>query len=104
MRVLARDEVGALVSHAAWATRWLQPAALPLLRTAYVEAAATAPAQQGRGLANEVLRHLSDMLRTDPSWALAALSPSDPVFHARTPATLGRTALLTAEWRVGELW
>jgi aminoglycoside 2'-N-acetyltransferase I len=138
VHVLLRDERGVLVSHAEWVTRWLQPAAHPILRTAYVEAVATAPERQGRGLATAVLRHVSDVLGTDSSWELAALSPSDPAFYAhlgwelwpgplgirrgdcieptpsdeqvmilrlvRTPATLVTTSLLTAEWRVGELW
>jgi len=138
VHVLARDERGVLVSHAEWVTRWLQPAGHPVLRTAYVEAVATVPERQGQGLATAVLRHLSDVLGSDPTWDLGALSPSDPAFYARlgwelwqgplairraesvepsppdeqvmilrlprTPATLDLTSLLTAEWRVGELW
>jgi aminoglycoside 2'-N-acetyltransferase I len=137
MHVLARDERGVLISHAAWVTRWLQPAGHPLLPTAYVEAVATAPEHQRRGLATSVLRRLSDRIRPDPTWDLAALSPSDPSFYARlgwelwrgplairhdsgleptpdeqvmilrlprTPVILDTTSLLTAEWRVGELW
>jgi aminoglycoside 2'-N-acetyltransferase I len=81
--VLARDDSGALVSHAAWLTRWLQPAGLPLLRTAYIEAVATAPSCQRRGYATAVLRHAAGVLRSDEAWQLAALSPSDPAFYAR---------------------
>jgi aminoglycoside 2'-N-acetyltransferase I len=81
--VLARDEHGALVSHAEWVTRWLQPAGRPILRTAYVEAVATAPEHQRRGFATAVLRALSGLLTIDTSWELAALSPSDPAFYAR---------------------
>ena len=81
--VLARDERGTLVSHAAWVTRWLQPAGHPLLRTAYVEAVATATDRQRRGLATAVLRCLSALLILDSKWELAALSPSDPAFYAR---------------------
>jgi aminoglycoside 2'-N-acetyltransferase I len=136
--VLARDERGALLSHAEWVTRWLQPAGRPVLRTAYVEAVATAPEYQGQGLASAALRRLSEALVADSRWELAALSPSDSAFYARlgwelwqgplgirrgdrvdptpsdeevmilrlprTPATLDLTSLLTAEWRVGELW
>lgn len=136
--VLTRDERGTLVSHAAWAPRWLQPAEHPILRTAYVEAVATAPEHQRRGLATAALQCLRAMLVLDPTWELAALSPSDPAFYARlgwelwqgplgirrddgidptpadeqvmilrlprTPATMATTSLLTAEWRVGELW
>ena len=138
LHVLARDERGALVSHAEWVTRWLQPSGHPALRTAYVEAVATAPAHQRRGLGTAVLRHLGDRLRRDATWVLGALSPSDPAFYARlgwepwlgplgirrgdsieptpsdeqvmilrlprTPTTLMTSALLTAEWRVGEPW
>jgi aminoglycoside 2'-N-acetyltransferase I len=136
--VLARDERGTLVSHAAWVTRWLQPAGHPVLRTAYVEAVATAPEHQRRGFATAALRCLSALLIMDSTWELAALSPSANAFYARlgwelwrgplgirrgdsvepspsdeevmilrlppTPATLDLTSLLTAEWRVGELW
>jgi len=138
VHVLARDEQGVLVSHAEWVTRWLQPAGHPVLRTAYVEAVATAPEQQGRGYATAVLRHVGEILAAEPAWELGALSPSEPAFYARlgwelwrgplairrgksieptppggqvmilrlprTPATLVTTSLLTAEWRVGELW
>ena len=125
---------GELVSHAAWVTRLLQPEGLPLLRTAYVEAVATAPEHQGRGYATAVLRALADRI-TD--FDLGALSPSDAKFYARLgweswrgptlirlpegglldptgedvmilrlPATpaLDLNARLTAEWRRGELW
>jgi aminoglycoside 2'-N-acetyltransferase I len=124
---------GQLVSHAAWVTRWLQPAGGPLLRTAYVEAVATAPAFQGRGLATAVLRELRTHL---DAYDLGGLSPSEPAFYERLgwkpwrgplairtetgllptpdeevmilrlPQTpeLNLDGLLTAEWRVGELW
>lgn len=124
---------GELVSHAAWVTRWLQPEGGPVLHTAYVEAVATAPAWQRRGLATGVLRELQRHLN---DYDLAALSPSDTAFYERTgwerwrgplairtetgplptpdeevmilrlPRTppLDLTGLLTAEWRVGELW
>jgi aminoglycoside 2'-N-acetyltransferase I len=138
VHVLARGDRRELVSHAAWVTRWLQPDGHAVLRTAYVEAVATAPARQGRGLATAVLSHLADRLRGESTWELAALSPSDAAFYARlgwelwtgplgirrgnavestspdeqvmilrlprTPANLATTALLTAEWRAGELW
>jgi hypothetical protein len=47
---------GALVSHAMWVTRWLQPGDDPPLRTAYVEMVATEPYHQGRGFATTVMR------------------------------------------------
>jgi len=83
VHVLARDQRGVLVSHAEWVTRWLQPAEHPPLRTAYVEAVATAPKQQRQGLATALLRHINDVLVADSTWELAALSPSDPAFYAR---------------------
>jgi aminoglycoside 2'-N-acetyltransferase I len=53
---------GRLVSHAVVTTRWLQPAGLPLLRTAYVDAVATLPACQGRGFGSEVMRELASVV------------------------------------------
>ena len=37
-------------------TRWLRPAGLPLLPTAWVDAVSTAPARQGQGCGRAVLR------------------------------------------------
>ena len=138
VHILARDYGSLLVSHAAWVTRWLQPEGHSVLRTAYVEAVATLPEHQHRGLATAVLRHFDEIVRSDATWQLAALSPSDSAFYVRlgwelwegplairhedhieptppgeevmilrlprTPSTLVTTSLLTAEWRVGELW
>ncbi len=136
--MLGRDPRGVLVSHAAWITRWLQPAGLPVLRTAYIEAVATAPDRQGQGFATTTLRRVGEILRTELTWELAALSPSEQGFYVRlgwelwrgplairrsqsledtppeervmilrlpgTPPSLDTTSLLTAEWRLGELW
>jgi aminoglycoside 2'-N-acetyltransferase I len=132
VHVLARLSEN-LVSHAAWVTRWLQVDDGKLLRTAYVEAVATAPAYQGRGLASAVMREL---VRHLEDYDLGALSPSDAMFYerlgwevwhgplavrtkdglqptpdeqvmiyrlARTPS-LDSSRLLTAEWREGEVW
>ena len=138
VHILARDESGTLVSHAMWVTRWLQPEGHAPLRTAYVEAVATMPDQQGRGFGTAVMTRLVQAVQADPIWELAALSPAVPGFYARrgwepwlgplairrdggleptppdelvmirrlprTPATMVTTSLLTAEWRVGELW
>ena len=138
IHVLARDDRGVLVSHAEWVTRWLQPGDSPPLRTAYVEAVATAPERQRQGLGTAVLRRLAGEILADARWELGALSPSVPGFYARlgwelcqgslairrernvepsapdaqvmilrlprTPADLDMTSLLTAEWRVGEVW
>ncbi len=51
-----------LVGHAVVTTRWLQPEGLPLLRTAYVDAVATSPEHQGRGIGSAVMRHLASVV------------------------------------------
>lgn len=123
-----------LVTHAAWVTRWLQPAGLPILRTAYVEAVATHPAYQRRGYAAAVMRALQAHIQDFDLGGLSPFSvdyyarlgwekwrgplairiehglepsPSDEeVMILRLPRTpeLNLDGLLTAEWRVGELW
>jgi aminoglycoside 2'-N-acetyltransferase I len=136
VHVRARDRDGTLVSHAEFVPRWLQTAGLEL-RTAYVEAVATASGHQREGLATAVWQRLGEVVAADPIWQLAALSPSDAAFYERRgwelwrgplairhdgrlepspddeqvmiqrlPRTppLDTTALLTAEWREGELW
>lgn len=52
---------GELVSHAMVTTRWLQPAGLPILKTAWVDAMGTAPAFQGRGCGSIVMRRLAEV-------------------------------------------
>jgi GNAT superfamily N-acetyltransferase len=79
VHVLGR-EGGRIISHAAWLTRWLQPAGQGLLRCAYIEAVATLPGHEGRGHASAVLRALPPLLA---DYDIAALSPSDPAFYAR---------------------
>lgn len=64
---------GTLVSHAAWATRWLQPEELPLLRTAYVEAVATAAPYRNQGFGAAVMQRLAASLN---EFDLGALSPA----------------------------
>src|SRR4051794_15727184 len=130
--VLVRDD-GVLISHACWVTRWLQPAGLPLLRTAYVEAVATHPQRQGQGLGGMAMGRIVDEIG---GYDLAALSPAIPHFYGRlgwehwrgptairlaegllpTPdeeimilrtaqtPPLDLDAPITAEWREGELW
>ena len=107
------------------------------MRTAYVEAVATAPVISARDSPRPCCSGSVEVVAADPSWDLAALSPSDAAFYERlgwelwrgplairrdghlepspddeqvmirrlprTPA-LDTTALLTAEWREGELW
>lgn len=117
-----------LVSHACWVTRWLQPAGLPPLRTAYVEAVATHPDCQRHGYGTLVMRRLAEEIT---AYDLGGLSPAVTPFYTRlgwenwrgpddsllptpqeaimilrTPQTppLDLDALITAEWREGELW
>jgi aminoglycoside 2'-N-acetyltransferase I len=122
-----------LVSHLMWVTRWLEPEGRPLLRTAYVEMVATAPAFQGRGYASALLQELVAHIS---HYDVAALSPAREGLYTRlgwrywrgplairhngtlvpTPEEqvmllpLPRTpqlpwnAGLSVEWRPGEVW
>ena len=124
---------GRLISHACWVTRWLQPAGLPPLRTAYVEAVATHPERQGHGYGTLVMRRIAQEIA---AYDLGGLSPTEARFYARlrwedwrgptairvadgilptpgegimilrTPQTppLDLDAPISAEWREGELW
>lgn len=132
VHLLARQSNN-LVSHAAWVTRWLQMNEGTILRTAYVEAVATAPEYQRRGIGSTVMQRVVTCLG---DFDIAALSPSEIAFYQRLgwelwrgqlavrtngglmttpdeevmiyrlPRTpqLALTELLTVEWREGELW
>jgi aminoglycoside 2'-N-acetyltransferase I len=123
---------GDLVSHALWITRTLDYNATRL-QSAYVEAVATEPAQQGRGYASALLRRLASAIAT---YDIGALSPSDPAFYSRLGWEVWRGPLyvatkagnyptpdeavmilrlprtppldlygkLTAPWRAGDIW
>jgi aminoglycoside 2'-N-acetyltransferase I len=70
------------VSHAAWVPRQLRIGAERVaLSCAYVEAVATPVALQRRGLGTQVLRALPPLLE---AFDIAALSPSEPAFYARS--------------------
>jgi aminoglycoside 2'-N-acetyltransferase I len=69
-----------LVGHAVVTTRWLQPNGLPLLRTAYVDAVATSPEYQGRGIGSAVMRHLAAFI-TD--YDVACLETERQPFYER---------------------
>jgi aminoglycoside 2'-N-acetyltransferase I len=69
-----------LVSHALWVPRGLQVGDGPLLRTAYVEAVATAPAWRGRGFAAAIMRRVAAEIR---QYDLGALSPFSEAYYAR---------------------
>ena len=63
-----------LVGHAVVTTRWLQPGDLPLLRTAYVDAVSTSPAQQRQGIGSAVMTYLASAdsaTTTSPAWRRA---------------------------------
>lgn len=124
---------GVLVSHLMWVTRWLQPAGMLPLRTAYVELVATAPHAQGHGYATRLVQEFPRLVL---DFALAALSPSktgryarlgwqywrgplavrdegrlvptpgERVMILRLPGTpeLDDTQTLSVEWRPGEVW
>ncbi len=70
------------VSYAMVVTRWLQAGAGPLLRTAYVELAATLPEFQGRGYATALMRQLAAAIAA-ADYDLAALCPADTQLYAR---------------------
>ena len=123
----------AMVSHAMWVTRWLQPGDQPPLRTAYVEMVATEPEFQGRGYASAVMRRLASAIH---DFELGGLSPAEPMLYTKLgwvfwqgplfirtqdgllstpdgelmilqlPKTPGLdlTLPMSAEWREGELW
>lgn len=128
------DVDGELVSHGCWVTRWLQPEGLAPLRTAYVEAVATAHAHRGKGYAAAVMRRIAAELG---DYQVAALSPfsaewygrlgwerwrgplfartaaglvasaeDEEVMILRRPGTppLNLTVPLSIEWRPGEVW
>jgi aminoglycoside 2'-N-acetyltransferase I len=125
---------GELVTHSCCVTRRLQPEGMAPLRTAYVEAVATAQAHRGRGYAAAVMRRIATEIG---DYELAALSPSSaewygrlgwelwrgPLFERaatglvrsaddeevmilRLPSTppLDVTVPLSIEWRPGEVW
>jgi aminoglycoside 2'-N-acetyltransferase I len=130
---LLANREGILISHLMWVTRWLQPAGLQPLRTAYVELVATAPDAQGRGYATQLLKAFPPLV---DDYALAALAPATEGLYARLgwrywrgplavrqdgrivptpeervmilklPGTpeLDDARPLSVEWRPGEVW
>ena len=80
MHLLGHED-GALVGHAVVTTRWLQPAGLPLLRTAYVDAVATLPARQGQGVGSAVMRALAAAVAEE--YEIACLETQRDGFYAR---------------------
>src|SRR5690242_19200111 len=61
VHVLVRAD-RALVAHACWMERWLQPEGLPLLHTAYVEAVAVVPGSQRQGWGTLAMRRIGEAI------------------------------------------
>lgn len=130
--LVRRDDM--LIGHATWMPRWLQPGQQPPLRTAYVDAVATLPAYQGRGIGSAVMRRL---VRQIQDYELGGLATSRVAFYERlgwelwrgplsartsqgsqstpneqvmilrlpkTPPDLDLTLPLSVEWRSGSVW
>ena len=72
---------GQLVSHAVVTTRWLQPAGQPLLRTGYVDAVSTLPAQEGLGYGSAVMRRLASEI--DGGFEIGCLETDRESFYER---------------------
>jgi hypothetical protein len=71
-----------LVSHAVVTTRWMQPEGHPILKSAYVDAVATASDVQGRGYGSAVMRHLATVIGSD--YEIAGLHTDDKLhFYAQ---------------------
>ncbi|HEX6291809.1 MAG TPA: GNAT family N-acetyltransferase [Herpetosiphonaceae bacterium] len=123
-----------MIGHATWMTRWLEPQGQALLRTAYVDAVAIAPAYQGQGVGSLVMQQLAARIQ---DYDIAALSTSRVSFYRRlgwevwqgplyvrtsrgiqhtpeeivmilrlprTPADLDLTRPLSVDWRSGSVW
>ena len=71
---------GELVSHAVVTTRWVQPEGLGVLKTAFVDAVATLPAQQGLGYASAVMRRLATEI---DDYTIGCLQTDLPAFYER---------------------
>ena len=80
-----------LVSHALVTPRWLQPEGLPELRTAYVDAVATLPTQQGQGYGSAVMRQLASTV--DGEYVIACLETEREELYKRLGWETWRGAL-----------
>src|SRR4030067_386422 len=69
-----------LVSHAVVTTRWLKADGQPDLKTVYVDAVATLPVYQGRGIGSALMRHLASALS---DYAIACLETERVSFYAQ---------------------
>jgi aminoglycoside 2'-N-acetyltransferase I len=82
--------LGRLVTHALWVTRWLQVNPSPPMRTAFIEAVATAPDYRNQGFASEIMRRVTREIR---DFEIGALSTGSPGFYARLGWQLWRGPL-----------
>jgi len=80
-----------LVSHAMVTTRWLQPEGQPLLKTAYIDAVATLPTQQGLGHGSAVMRHLASAIHDE--YVIACLETDRVEFYERLGWQIWRGSL-----------
>ncbi|MEO8251620.1 MAG: GNAT family N-acetyltransferase [Chloroflexota bacterium] len=80
LHVLAEHPDGGIVAHAAIVDRLLYPGDA-VLRTGYVEAVATHPAWQGRGLGTRVMEAIDGLI--DDRYQLGALGTGRHSFYAR---------------------
>jgi aminoglycoside 2'-N-acetyltransferase I len=71
---------GRIVSHAVATTRHAQPEGHPVLRTAFLDAVATDPVAQHRGVATAVLRRLGEVL---DDYAIGCLQTDVTRFYER---------------------
>jgi aminoglycoside 2'-N-acetyltransferase I len=130
--VLAHQE-SVLVGHACWAARRLEPEGYGLLTAAYVDAVATEPEFQERGIGSAVIARLNAEVASYPLGGLSTQrvtfyerlgwerwygptavraatglipTPDDTVMILRTPTTppLDTTRLLIGDWRDGQPW
>jgi aminoglycoside 2'-N-acetyltransferase I len=79
-----------LVSHAVVTTRWLQPQGGHVLKTAFVDAVATAPVHQRLGYASATMRRLAAEI---DDYEIACLQTDRPVFYERLGWETWRGAL-----------
>jgi len=79
-----------LVSHAVATTRWAQPAGLPILPTAFVDAVSTLPVYEGRGYGSAAMNAL---VAAVDDHEIACLQTDIPGFYERLGWDLWRGPL-----------
>ncbi len=90
---------GALVSHAVYATRWMQVNEGPLLRCAFVDAVATLPEHWRKGCGAAVMRRLAEEMAAE-DFDIGGLCTSTPAFYEfdRLGAVAGGAGRADGEW------